>query len=186
MVLVPIPRQLDRRVAGIHDTVNLQLDMPNVHYITVRTIANAIMLLALCGRSPAMSAMDLARYYKQWFTRSRFFGTHCRYWASAVGPAIIMSLSMLFGGKVCSNIAQRGSDLIAHFVQTMVDLIQPKDPKVRRWYDVQLWASKQKRQATPSTRISCRSDTEPQFCRIRMIFRSALCQDLKSTCTACS
>jgi hypothetical protein len=132
-------------ILGPNETVNLQLDMPNVHYITVRTIANAIMLLALCGRSPTMSAMDLARYYKQWFTRSRFFGTHCRYWASAVGPAIIMSLSMLFGGKVCSNIAQRGSDLIAHFVQTMVDLIQPKDPKVRRWYDVQLWASKQKK-----------------------------------------
>jgi len=136
-------------ILGPNETVNLQLDMPNVHYITVRTIANAIMLLALCGINPKMSAMDLARYYKQWFTRSRFFGTHCRYWPSAYGAAIIMSLSMLFGGKVCSNIAQRGSDLIAYFVQLIVDLIQPTDPAVRRWYDVQLWASEQQKSGNP-------------------------------------
>jgi DNA-cytosine methyltransferase len=133
-----------RGIKAPNESVNLQLDMPTIHYITVRTIANSIILLMLCGVNPKMSAMDLARYYKQWFTRSSFYGTHCRYWPSAYGPAIIVSLSMLFGGKPCSVIAQRGSDMIAHFVQMFLDLIQPQDPKVRRWYDVQTWAQQRK------------------------------------------
>ena len=133
-----------RGILAPNESVNLQLDLPQIFYITVRTIANAIILLCLCGVNPKMSAMDLARYYKQWFTRSRFYGTHCRYWPSAYGPAIIVSLSMLFGGKPCSVIAQRGSDMITHFAQLFLDLIQPQDPKVKRWYDVQTWAQQRK------------------------------------------
>ena len=133
-----------RGVRGANESVNTKTDLPALKYLTVMMIAQSMLLLSMSGVNPTMAALDLARYYKQWFTKPKAFGTHCRYWPSVFGPAVIVSMSMLFGGAACANIAHRGSCLVAFFVQTILDLIQPSNPRVRRWLDLQAWATRQR------------------------------------------
>jgi hypothetical protein len=152
-------------IAAPNDSIDLNDpgQFPTLRYFSVPLLARKAIVLSLSGVPVRVAAWDMARYYKQFFAQMVTVPSHCRYWSDEAGPAIIASLTMLFGCKAAACLASRASALLAYWLQLVMDLLPPAHPKARRWQDLQTWASER------------RTEGDPRFANFKPFYSTASC-----------
>ena len=100
--------------------------------------------MALSGVPPRTSWADFARWYKQFSVAAKAVPFHSSFWPSSDGPCISSSLVMLFGGVSCSIHAGRMTLALVDLLHAACEVIEPQDPKVRRWFWAMSWAVEQR------------------------------------------
>jgi len=155
-----------------NDSVALE-ELPKTDYFRLPRVGHHMLVMELSGHRPNNAAYDFWKCYKQFITQLRFVGQHCRLWTTLLGPCIMVSWTMLFGGTACGNLANRAVQLMVVRMQMLMDLIAPTHPITKRWFQAQKWCVDQQQAGDPEW-----ADFKPYFHGVAL---SSYLDDMQST-----